>query len=197
MGFALAACGGSTADDTKAGPAKTVTVTATVTARPSAALSSASVSTPAGPPSEAEILGNAATNPACKLLTVEQVAANSGLAVTGIKGLPGSTANGKNMQNCTWFLDPKYVQSSLVVQYTVYPEPPKDIVDYYKSVIKQGYGKLVPNLGTIAKVDKHVVDAVYRRAEIHVTLLVHAESTAADMDGAIQLMRLVMKGIKQ
>lgn len=68
---------------------------------------------------------------------------------------------------------------------------------YYRQVIQQGYYKAVPKLGEVAKIDRHVVDAVYKRAEIHVELLVHAEATTADQAAAIQIMRLVMRGIAQ
>lgn len=144
-----------------------------------------------------ELRGNAASNPACKLLSNDQVAAISGLAVTGLLGLPGSAANDRRSESCTWYLDPKYVQSSLVVQYSVYLKPPANVAEYYKSVIKLGYGKAVPRLGTVAKIDKHVVDAIYLRAEIHVTLVVHAEASAEDQSATIQLTRLAMTGIAQ
>jgi len=86
------------------------------------------------------------------------------------------------------------------VQYTLHPQPPTSLKAYYKDVIRQGYGKAVPKLGDVAKIFGNVgpvVDAVYRRAEIHVTVLVHPEATAEDRAAAIQLTRLVMAGIKQ
>jgi hypothetical protein len=190
VGLAAVGCssGGGSAAATR-----TVTATVTVTAQAQAA----PTSTSAAPTSAPTVGGNAATNPACKLLSFEQIATHSTLAVTGVSGLvAGDPSPDRHSEQCTWYLDPKYVQSSVVVQYTRYSKPPSDIATYYRSVIKQGYGKLVPNLGTIAKIDKHVVDVVYARYEIHLTLLVHAEATAADQAGAIELVRLVMKGLK-
>jgi hypothetical protein len=142
--------------------------------------------------------GNAATNPACQLLTVDQVATNSGLSVNGVLGLVADTTNpAKHSESCTWFLEAKDVQSSLVVQYTVFAKPPSEITAYYKQMSKQGFAEIVPDLGDVAKIKGHVLDAVYKRASISVTLLTHAEATAEDQAAAIQLMRLVMPGIAQ
>ena len=142
--------------------------------------------------------GNAATNPACKLLTVDQVATNSGLTVNGVLGLESDTANpAKHSESCTWFLESKEVQASLVVQYTLFAAPPSEITKYYKQLIKQGPAKAVPDLGDVAKIDGHVLDAVYKRATISVTLLSHAQATAEDQAVAIQLTRLAMPGIVQ
>lgn len=189
--LALAGCSSTT----NGSPA----VTKTVTQSPASGVPAAAASSPAAPTPTAavEMRGNAATNAACKLLSNDQIAAVSGLAVVGMLGLPGTNANGKRSEQCTWYLDPKYVQSSLVVQYTVYATPPADLKAYYAQVIKQGYYKQVPNVGDIAKIDKHVVDAIYRRASIGISLLVHAEATPEDQTASIELMRLVLKGIVQ
>jgi len=142
--------------------------------------------------------GNAATNPACKLLSIDQVASIAGLPVVGILGLASDPA--QHSESCTWYLEPRYLQSSLVVQYKLYPQPPTSLKAYYKDVIRQGYGKAVPKLGDVAKIFGNVgpvVDTVYRRAEIHVTVLVHPQATAEDRAAAIQFTRLVLAGIKQ
>ncbi|MDP9241484.1 MAG: DUF3558 family protein [Actinomycetota bacterium] len=184
--LALAACGGgATAKPNAAGrPAPSAAEVS-----PSAAPSAAAAPT---------LRGNAAANPACKLLTTDQVASAAGLSVVGVLGLEADTTNpAKHSESCTWFLDPKYVQSSLVVQYTVYAKPPAELPPYYRQVIAQGYGKAVPQLGDISKINKHVLDTVDRRAEIHLTLLVHADATAPEQAATVQLMRLVMAGIPQ
>jgi hypothetical protein len=164
-------------------------------------------SEPAPPPSEEPVAeavapptlrGNAATNPACALLTLEQVSAASGLDVVGVLGLPADSTNpAKHSESCTWFLDPKVVQSSLVLQYTLYAKPPADLKAYYPQVIQQGFGTAVRGLGDISKVKGHVLDTVYKRAEVHVSLLVHAEATPADQAASVGLMRLVLAGLKQ
>lgn len=188
---ALTGCSNTTNGSAQAGGA---TGQAPAASTPTA---SASPSTTATPTASLEMRGNAATNPACTLLSIDQVAAISGLAVTALLGLPGTNRDGKRSESCTWYLDPKYVQSSLVVQYTVFDKPPTDLTTYYAQVIKQGYYKKVPNLGDIAKIDKHVIDAIYKRASMSVTLLVHAEATPEDQAASIELMRLVMKGVAQ
>lgn len=193
LSLALASCGGG--DDVTAANDTAVTP-------PS---SSASISAPESSRSATEstapkvnLQGNAATNPACKLLTLEEVQAAVHLDVIGMLGLPADTTNpDKHSESCTWFLDPKVVQSSLVVQYTTYAQPPSDLIAYYPQVIASGFGKAVPELGTVSKIDGHVLDTVYQRTEIHVTLVTHAEATAADQAAAIGLMRVVMRGIKQ
>lgn len=145
-----------------------------------------------------ELRGNAATNPACKLFTTDDIAADTGLAVVGVLGLPADNRGSvKQSESCTWFLDPKIIQASLVVQYTIYPKPPAEIAAYYKSVIAQGFGKQVPQLGDISKIDKHVVDTVYKRSEIHVTLLLHGEATPEDQAKTIEIMRKLLPGIQQ
>jgi hypothetical protein len=158
----------------------------------------ASPSTEESPTTAVTLRGNAATNPACKLLSVEQVGAIAGLPVVGILGLTGNRA--QHSESCTWYLEPRYLQSSLVVQYKLYPEPPTGLTAYYRDVIAQGYGKAVPQLGDVAKIFGDVgpvVDTVYRRAEVHVTVLVHPAATAADRAAAIRLMRIVLAGIRQ
>ncbi|MGB9378797.1 MAG: DUF3558 family protein [Mycobacteriales bacterium] len=171
-----------------------------LTTQPRSALSAApapSSAAPSAPPAPT-LRGNAATNPACKLLTLEQVSAASGLDVVGVLGLDSGPVNpAKHSESCTWFLDPKYVQSSLVVQYTVYAKHPAELPPYYRQVIAQGYGKAVASLGEISKMDKHALDTIDRRAEVHVTLLVHAEATPQDQEATVQLMRLVLPGIPQ
>ena len=142
--------------------------------------------------------GNAATNVACKLLTLEQVTTLSGLNVTGLLGLPTQgVPPAKTSESCTWYLDSTEVQASLVVQYTLFPNAPADLKAYYPQVIKQGFGTAVPKLGDISKINKHALDTIYRRAEIHVTLLRHAETTREDQTATIAFMRLVMPGISQ
>lgn len=171
------------------------------TASPAASTSVAPAPSPSEEvvPSMAPTLrGNASTNPACKLLSVEQVSSSAGLAVIGVLGLPADNTNpAKHSESCTWFLDPKVVQSSLVVQYTLYAKPPADLKAYYPQVVAQGFGTAVPHLGDISKIKGHVLDTIYKRAEIHVSLLTHAEASPEDQTAAIALMRLVMRGIAQ
>jgi hypothetical protein len=181
----LTACGGSTSV-TRSAP----------TASPSPAESTQpAVQETESPPT---LRGNAATNPACALLSSAQVSALSRLKVVAILGLPADTTDpAKHSESCTWLLDPKDVQSSLVVQYTLYARPPADVRGYYPQVIAQGFGKAVPHLGDISKIQGHVLDTVYRRAEIHVSLLTHAEATRADQAASVAVMRLVMAGLHQ
>lgn len=192
IALALAGCGGggSNADDEK--PSDTPSVSAPVTMPETSPSATESTAAPIN------MQGNAATNAACQLLTVDQVQAAAGLDVVGMLGLPPTTASpSSHSESCTWFLDPKVVQSSLVVQYTVHAQRPTDVIAYYPQVIEQGFGKKVPELGTISKIYGHVLDTIYKRAEIHVTLLTHAEATAEDQTATIGLMRVVMAGIKQ
>jgi hypothetical protein len=167
------------------------------TSQPDSTLASATAE--ASPAAEAPAMrGNAATNPACKLLSLNQVSTQAALPVIAVLGLPADTTNpAKHSESCTWFLEPKVVQSSLVVQYTMFAKPPADLKAYYPQVIAQGFGRAVPKLGDISKIQGHVLDTVYKRAEIHVSLLTHAEATAQDKLATIALMRLVMAGIKQ
>lgn len=194
MCLALAACGSTPGGGSaqKSGEAPGQAASSTPSEVP------ASPSADESPSVALSLRGNAATNPACKLLSVDQVATIAGLPVVGILGLAGDPA--QHSESCTWYLEPKYLQSSLVVQYKLYPQPPTGLKTYYKDVIRQGYGKAVPKLGDVAKIFGNVgpvVDAVYKRAEIHVTVLVHPEATAEDRAAAIQLTRLVLAGIKQ
>ena len=189
----LAACGGGDGDgDDKSADEKTdVTPSAQVTTPEP----TPTVTESAAPPINMQ--GNAATNPACKLLTVEQVQAAAGLDVVGMLGLEPPAGSAPHLESCTWFLDPKVVQSSLVVQYMVHAKRPADLLAYYPQVIAQGFGKEVPKLGAISKIQGFVLDTIYKRAEIHVSLLTHPKATAEDQAATIGLMRLVMPGIKQ
>lgn len=191
---ALTACGGG--DDAAGEDDATPTPTGSSTSTDSPP---AATETPESPSADSITLqGNAATNPACQLLTIEQVQGAAGLDVVGMLGLPADTTNpDKHSESCTWFLDPKVVQSSLVVQYTTYGKPPADVIAYYPQVIEQGFAKAVPGLGTVSKINGHVLDTIHQRTEIHLTLLTHAEATPEDQAAAIDLMRIVMAGIKQ
>ncbi len=166
--------------------------------KPVSGLASPSASATAEAVKAPELRGNAATNPACKLLTTDEVAAATGLTVVEVLGLAiDNTASVKKSESCTWYLDSKIVQASLVVQYTIYPKPPADIKAYYKQVIAQGFGKEIPQLGDIGKIDKHVVDAIYQRAELHVTLLLHGEATADDQAKTIEIARKLLTAVPQ
>ena len=170
-------------------------------APPTAPASSESSQTTEAPvPTAApEMRGNAATNAACKLLTLEQVATLSGLNVTGLLGLPTQgVAPASTSENCTWFLDSKEIQASLVLQYTVHAKRPADVLAYYPTVVKQGLAKEVPNLGDYSKISSAVLDTIDNRAEIHVTLRLHyPDATPQDQAATIAIMRFVMAGVPQ
>jgi hypothetical protein len=190
----LTSCGGEDAggstgdDDTAAAPAPSSLQPAPESSAPETSAAAAPVN----------LQGNAARNPACKLLSIGEVEAAAGLTVIGILGLPADTTNpDKHSESCTWFLEPKVVQSSLVVQYTRYGEPPADVIAYYPQVVDQGLATAVPNLGTVSKINGHVLDTIFQRTEIHVTLLTHAEATSEDQRSTVGLMRTVMPRIKQ
>lgn len=181
----LAACGGASTSDKGASPPDEPTASSTTSA----------TTPPAAAP---QMRGNAATNPACKLLTLEQITTLTGLNVTGLLGLPTQGDAAKKAESCTWYLDSETIQASLVVQYTVYAKPPADLLAYYPTVVKQGLGKRVPKLGDYSKIDSAVLDTIDRRAEIHVTLRLHyPEATPEDQAATIAIMRLVMAGVPQ
>lgn len=152
-----------------------------------------------GPTAEIEMRGNAATNNACQLLTLDQVTTLSELNVYAMLGLETQgVAPAATSESCTWFLDSKEIQASLVVQYTLHPKPPADLLGYYPTVVQQGFGKEVPELGDYSKISSAVLDTIDRRAEIHVTLRRHyPDATPEDQAATIALMRLVMAGIPQ
>lgn len=156
LALALASCGG--ADDGAAANDTSATTPSASAPIPSPD-SSPSVTESTAP--KVNLQGNAATNPACRLLTLEQVQAATHLDVIGMLGLPADTTNpDKHSESCTWFLDPKVVQSSLVMQYTTYAQRPSDLIAYYPQVIASGVGDAVPELGTVSKIDGHVLDTV-------------------------------------
>lgn len=170
MCLALAACGGSApqADGNTQKPG----------ALPSQSASSTPFEVPASPtadasPSAAPLLsGDAATSPACKMLSIDQVVSFTGLPVTEVSSLVGEDPSRRD--NCTWYLDSKEIQASLSVSWRLHDVPPPGEAAYLRGLPKKGYGKAVPNLGDAATVDKHTVDAGYKRASFHVSLLTHA-----------------------
>lgn len=184
---ALAGCGGGGGDEPKS----------VATHRTSAPAES---SQPAESAAAAPTMrGNAATNRACKLLTLEQVKTLSGLNVTGLLGLPTQgVAPASTSENCTWYLDSKEIQASLVVQYTKHPKPPADLLAYYPTVVKQKLAERVPHLGDFSKISSAVLDTLDGRYEIHVTLRRHyPEATPEDKSATIAIMRLVMAGVSK
>ena len=143
--------------------------------------------------------GEAATSPACKLLTPEQVSTISGLKVTAMSGLPTQgVAPSAVSESCTWFLDSTEIQASLVVQFTVFPTPPADVLAYYPTVVQQGFAKEVPDLGDYSKISSAVLDTIDGRAEIHSTLRLHyPQATSEDQAKNVAFMRLLIVGIAQ
>jgi hypothetical protein len=154
---------------------------------------------PSSPPTTVEMRGAAATSPACKLLTLEQVTTISGLHVTAMSGLPTQgVAPSAVSESCTWFLDSTEIQASLVVQFGLFAHPPADLLAYYPTVVEQGIAKHIAGLGDYSKVESAVLDTIDGRAEIHSTLRLHyPEATPEDQAKNVALMRLVIAGISQ
>lgn len=151
------------------------------------------------PPAAVEMRGTAATSPACKLLTLQQVTTISGLNVTAMSGLPTQgVAPSPISETCTWFLDSTEIQASLVVQFSVSAQPRADLLAYYPTVVKQGVAKRVEGLGDYSKVESAVLDTIDRRAEIHSTLRLHyPQASPEDQAKNVAFMRLLMAGIAQ
>lgn len=195
IGIVAAGCGSESGsgDD-----ASSTSNSAPPTEAPTSSASTQPTEAPA-PATEVEMRGEAATSLACKLLTLEQVIDISGLNVSGMLGLPTQgVAPSAVSESCTWFLDSKEIQASLVVQYTVFPTPPANVLAYYPKVVQQGFAKEVPDLGDYSKISSAVLDTIDRRAEIHVTLRLHyPDATPEDQAKTIAIMRLVTAGIPQ
>jgi len=147
---------------------------------------------PAGPPPT--LYGNAAKNPACEALSVEEVQEATGVHVHSIDGIVGPGAYSKTQWHCAWHLDETDIDIPAVqLQYEITSSPPSG---YYRQLIDQGYAKEIPGLGDIAELNHFTVDAIDGRALVHLQVVLHEEPSQEQADIAIQLVRTVFPRIK-
>lgn len=142
--------------------------------RPASAAPVAEAST--APPSAAavELRGDAATNKACRQASAAELERITGGHIVAELGLTGAGAYSKTTASCTWYFTPTEISSPVViVQYGRSDTVRKDVIAYYRDVIKQGYGKLIPGVGDIAKWYKHDIDVIDGRVVLTVRTYLH------------------------
>lgn len=197
----LAAAGCSRAGTPTAAPAETrlepTPAAATASPEPSP---TEPVPTKPGPTAAAPILtGDAATNAACRLATVEEIQAQVLAGVREMKGLTSPGAYAPNSLSCAWYLDSEEIGiPSVVVQWefpvTTYHD---SVVDLYRMIVDQGLATAVEGVGDMAMLQGWTAEAVAGENIVRVSVLQHVEPTTKDKEDAIALLRLFLERVEQ
>lgn len=203
IGLLLAAtvavgCGGSTAasqagaassspPSAATGPSTAPAVTPTI----SAAAPSASPASAAPP----KLTGDAATNEACTLASVAEIAEVTEAGVKEMKGLTARGAYAETSLTCAWYLDAEEVGiPSVTVQWefpvTVYHDP---VVDLYESLVEQKLATRIEGVGDFAVLQGWTAEGIAPGRIVRVSVLLHATATPGDQEKATTLLRLLLE----
>lgn len=141
------------------------------------------------------ISGDAATNAACALATVEEISTQVGAGVREIRGLTSPGAYGKTGLSCAWYLDSTDIGiPSVVVQWEFPVTDWHDaVVDLYESIIDQGLATAIDGVGDMALLQGRNAEAVAEGRIVRVSVLQHVEPTEEDKADAIALLRLLLE----
>jgi hypothetical protein len=195
--LAAAGCGGTsgptgvTAAPTSAAPTISATLEPTPVAATAAPLPS--------PTSAAPLLtGDAATNAACDLATVEEIQAEVQAGVKEVKGLTSPGAYAKNSLSCAWYLDSEEIGiPSVTVQWefpvTTWHDP---VVGLYESMVDQKLATRIEGVDDYAVLQGWTAEAVADERIVRVSVLLHVEATPEDQEKATTLLRLFLERTK-
>jgi hypothetical protein len=181
LALALVGCGSA------ATSAPATTPSATVASTPSA--------TPASTP---EVTGDAATNPACALLSVAEVEQITGRHVRDILGTTSPGSYSGTFLTCSWHVEPTDIQSpGITVQFEVSPHEISGVLAYERGLITQGQATGVPGIGDVALIQGATgltLDGIVGRDMFHVRVQLHAPDTDTkkQQDLAIATARLIL-----
>ena len=178
----LAGCGGS--NEPAAAPDTTTSNTAAAT----------STTDPPPAPGPA-VTGDAADNPACDLVSVEEIQQGVGANVTEVKGLTGPGAYAEQLLSCTWYLDSTDVGiASVSLQW----ERPigqwhDSIASLYQSDVDQDLALALDGVGDAGMVQGTTAEAVSGDHIVRVSVLMHPAPTDSDQANASDLLRLALQ----
>lgn len=150
---------------------------------------------PAGQPT---LTGDAASNPACKLLDIATIEETVAAHVIEERGLTSPGAYAKTGRSCTWILDSTDIGIPGV---TLQWEQPvttwhKPLVDLYRSTVDQGLATKVAKLGDYAMIEGPDAIVIDGRQSLRVSVLVHPTPTPEDQQHALALLRLALSAAK-
>lgn len=148
----------------------------------------ASVQPPAAP---VVLVGDAATNPACKLATDSEMQGLAGLTLRDKLGTTAPGPYGDEMLSCTWHFENTEISSpGIVVQYEVMRRERPDLVAYNKSLIEQGVNSAIPVTGDVSIFARHTSEVVDGRLHAFVRAQLHDVPEERDLNVAV--LRLVL-----
>lgn len=196
--LAAAACGGGGTATQAPTTTPLVPTAAAATATPEP--SPPEPSPTPGPTRAAPILtGDAATNAACRLATVEEIEGQVLAGVRELKGLTSPGAYAPNSLTCAWYLDSEEIGiPSVLVQWEFPVTTHHDaVVDVYRMIVDQGLGTAVEGIGDMAMLQGWTAETIAGENILRVSVLQHVEPTTKDKEDAIALLRLFLERVEQ
>ncbi len=196
---ATACSSAGVATTTSATTTTSTTVTTTVTVAPTSEATVPTLQPTAAPPSEPVITGDAATNEACRLATVEEISTQVRAGVREVKGLTSPGAYAKTSLTCAWYLDSEDIGiPSVLVQWEFPVTSHHDaVVDLYRSIVKQDLAVKIDGVGDMAILQGNTAEAIDGKRIFRVSVLQHIEPTETDKQDAIALLRLFLERTDQ
>jgi hypothetical protein len=148
---------------------------------------------------EPVLSGDAATNPACELLTAAEISAQVGAGVREIRGLTSPGAYGKTGLSCTWYLDSTDIGiPSVTVQWefpvTTWHDP---VVGLYHDFIDQDLAVPIDGVGDFAMLQGRTAEAIEGGRIVRVSVLQHVDPTEKDKADDIALLKLLLERTDQ
>jgi hypothetical protein len=183
--LAVAGCGSPATAPAPAPPALTVPTNPLPAADPTTTEAPAVV-----------IRGDATTNPACALASVDELnAIAAGPTVREEGGLTGPGSYSAHQWNCGWhFTDTELSAPAVVVIYEVTPTVRKDVIAYERTLPRQHVGTLVPGLGDVAILNANVLTVIDGRVMLTIRMMLHPTPEPAK---TIAVARLVLPRVKR
>jgi hypothetical protein len=150
---------------------------------------------PSPTPAPPLMTGDATTNPACQLATVEEIESQVRAGVREIKGLTSPGAYAPNSLTCAWYLDSTDIGiPSVVLQWEFPVDSFHDpVVDLYESVVDQGLATAIDGVGDMAILQRGTAEAIAGTNIVRVSVLQHVEPTETDKQDAVTLLRLFLE----
>jgi hypothetical protein len=142
-----------------------------------------------------ELTGDASTNPACKLASVDEISGQVRAGVKEMRGLTSPGAFAENSLSCAWYLDSEDIGiPSVLVQWEFPVVAHHDaVVDLYRMMVDQGLATAVEDVGDMTILQGSTAETVAGEEIVRVSVLQHVEPTDKDKADAVALLRLMLE----
>lgn len=196
----MSACGGAGTGTQPPTPPSTNAPSAAPVAQPTVLPTTSSAPETEVPATSAPPLlsGDAATNPACALATVDEIEELAGANVKEIGGLTAPGAYSETGLTCTWFLDSEAVG---IPNFSINWEFPvtswhDPVVGLYQQIIKDGLATEIEGLGDIAILQGRYAEAIEGQNIVRIGVLQQPDVNAADQEDAMELLQRILVRVK-